>query len=295
MRRTFDVPRHSSRVLARVAGPGSLTGVRIRLRRFGVTGAADPPQAARDALEHARLRIRFDGRRTVDAPLGEFFGSGLGPARVRALMFAMDPGLHGWMTSWWPMPFRSGATLALVNASDTSIAAGDLQMKSARSSAWTSALRPNGTAGYFHAVGHRAATRPGRDWTFLDTRGAGTLVGITQTMRGMEPPYHLEGDDRAWVDGARTPQIQGTGTEDVYRGGWYWYHRTYTLPLFGSPVEQIRRAGCLANCRTAYRLFIADPISFGRSLRYQIEHGSQDVVPAGYGSTAYWYQRPRGG
>ena len=41
-------------------------------------------------LSGARLRITFDGQTTVDAPLGEFFGSGLGEYDTRTLMSAMD-------------------------------------------------------------------------------------------------------------------------------------------------------------------------------------------------------------
>ena len=39
-------------------------------------------------LNGLRLRITFDGRQTVDSPVGEFFGSGLGERNVRSLMSA---------------------------------------------------------------------------------------------------------------------------------------------------------------------------------------------------------------
>jgi hypothetical protein len=41
-------------------------------------------------LSGARLQITFDGQTTVDAPIGEFFGSGLGKYDVRTLMFSID-------------------------------------------------------------------------------------------------------------------------------------------------------------------------------------------------------------
>jgi len=40
-------------------------------------------------------------------------------------------------------------------------------------------------------------------------------------MEGPNPPYYMEGNERAYVDGAATPQTQGTGTEDFFDGGWY--------------------------------------------------------------------------
>lgn len=283
--RSFSAPAGRRVVLARLRGSGEITALRIRLRRFAGSGV--------DAFEHLRLGISFDGRRTVDAPFGEFFGSGLGPALVRSVMFAMNPDPHGWVSAWWPMPYRSSAVLVLDNRSRTSIDAGDVEITSTRSPRWRRALGPGGDAGYFHAWGHSGHTKPGRYWLFLRTRGAGTFMGVTHTMRGSEPPYHLEGNEQGFVDGARRPQLQGTGTEDFYLGGWYWYRRTYTLPLSGSPVFGTPATGCPSgNCRTAYRLMLADAVPFTRSILYRIEHGNRNSVPAVYGSTAYWYQRP---
>ena len=83
----------------------------------GVRGFSYPVDAQTAAnsmavLEGARLQIVFDGQTTVDAPIGEFFGSGLGKYDVRTLMFSVDNSSpNGWYTTWWPMPFakRCGA------------------------------------------------------------------------------------------------------------------------------------------------------------------------------------------
>lgn len=292
--RAFRAPIGRRVILARLRGSGIISEVRIRLRRFG-SATQSAERAATDVFEHARLQIRFDGRLTVDAPLGEFFGSGLGPVHVRSLMFAMSADPHGWASGWWPMPYRRSAVLTLENRSTTPVGAGDLVVRAARSPRWRRALGPRGNAGYFHALGQRHHTQAGRYWTFLRTRGAGTFMGVTQTMEGRDPPYYLEGDEQAFVDGARRPQIQGTGTEDFYLGGWYWYNQTYSLPLVGSPASRTVDTGCgYASCRTAYRIMIADAVPFERSLLYRIEHGSDNTISAVYSSTAYWYQRPPG-
>jgi hypothetical protein len=63
-------------------------------------------------LSGARLQITFDGQTTVDAPIGEFFGSGLGKYDVRTLMFSIDNSSpDGWYTTWWPMPFVRNAII----------------------------------------------------------------------------------------------------------------------------------------------------------------------------------------
>ena len=102
-----------------------------------------------DILRGARVRITFDGRRTVDAPVGEFFGSGLGEYAVRSLMFSLDP--EGWSSSWWPMPYRSRATVELFNGSGSAIAGAQARVTAARSEAAGRALA-RGETGHFHAT-----------------------------------------------------------------------------------------------------------------------------------------------
>ncbi len=288
----FSVRPGHQVVLAHITGTGAITGLRLRLERYGISEASTPAGAAANVYESARLRIRFDGVRTVDAPLGEFFGSGLGPAPVRSLMFAMDGTPSGWDTSWWPMPFARSAEVMLDNSSRTTISAGELELTWARNGAWAARLGPTGQFGYFHAQGHRGETEPGAYWTFLKTRGAGTFQGVTLTMEGGNPPLYMEGNERAYIDGVHVPQIQGTGTEDFFDGGWYFWNHLFTLPLSGYPAQESSSDGCpRLTCKTAYRLEIADSVPFEHSILYEIQHGPSNNIPAVYSSTAYWYQR----
>jgi hypothetical protein len=229
------------------------------------------------ALERVRLLITFDGHRTVDSPLGEFFGSGLDGRPVHALMFAAD---HGSFTSWWPMPFRSEARVQLLNRSDTAFGG-------RASVIWGQA---NQSGVYFATSSHAAITTAGLDWPFLQADGAGKLVGVSQTMAGPNRTY-LEGDDIGFIDGSPTPQLHGTGTEDFYEGGWYWNRGPFSDPLNGEPSHEQGLPGCRAICDSAYRLMLADSVPFTSSINYGIEHGNQNAVPAIYSSTAFWYQR----
>jgi hypothetical protein len=294
LRRTFALRAGRDITLARLRGSGAITTLGLRLRRLGHSepGARGTPPIT-DALRGLRLLASFDGRQTVNAPLGEFFGSGLGRARVRALLFAMDPRAGGWATSWWPMPYGGRAVVRLRNASHSDVAAGDLRLTAARSPRWRAALGPRGNAGLFHARGHRGPTRPDAPWTLLRARGTGTFTGVTVTMEGPAPPRYLEGDEQGFVDGARRPALEGTGTEDFFGGAWYFYERLFSLPLTGYPRKGVSGPICqAASCTTAYRLMVADAVPFRRSLHYVLEHGDRNSVPAVYGSTAYWYARP---
>ncbi|HEV2779372.1 MAG TPA: glycoside hydrolase family 172 protein [Actinophytocola sp.] len=249
-------------------------------------------------LAGARLRITFDGQTTVDAPIGEFFGgSGLGEYDTRTLMSAMDTAPDGWYTSWWPMPFAESATVALVN--DSGVPIGDVSIEAtfAADPSVGAALRA-GALGYFHATHQPMAhTVDGRDWTFLEATGQGVFYGVTHTMRGDIPSgnrrNYLEGDERVYVDGARTPTLHGTGTEDFYESGWYFRDgTTYTMPLAGNPAYELDGDGCRYDCTGAYRLMLGDAVSFSSALRFDIEHGPANDAPAFYSSTAYWYGTP---
>ncbi|QUQ64621.1 glycoside hydrolase family 172 protein [Kutzneria sp. CA-103260] len=247
----------------------------------------DPDQvdATNSVLSGARLVISFDGQTTVDAPLGEFFGSGLGQFDTRTLMSSIDAAPGGWYTSWWPMPFSSNATVQLVNSSGIAVTGATAEITSAPAAAGRDP---------FHATHIASTTQPGVDYPFLDVRGHGVFYGVTHTMRGLIPTgnqrAYLEGDERVFVDGSSSPSWHGTGTEDFYESGWYFRDgTTYAMPLAGNPAYQVGSDGCQYDCTGTYRLMLPDSVPFATGLRFGIEHGPVDDAPASYSSTAYWY------
>ncbi|GAA0513475.1 glycoside hydrolase family 172 protein [Saccharopolyspora thermophila] len=266
----------------------------------------DPGQVAAsdELLSTARIRITFDGQTTVDAPIGEFFGTGLGEHDVRSLMSSVDPGLDGWYTAWWPMPFAQHAVIEVVNGGGVPITGATAEVTSAPAEI-------GDDVGLFHATHRRGVTVQGQDWNFLDTGGAGTFYGVTHSMRGLIPPgaatlrddeehsvetyaanqrNYLEGDERFYVDGAAEPAWHGTGTEDFYESGWYFREgTTFSMPLHGNPSHEVSVDGCQYDCTGAYRILINDAVPFRTGLRAGIEHGPANDEPGDYSSTAYWY------
>ncbi|MFC5260526.1 DUF2961 domain-containing protein [Kribbella qitaiheensis] len=257
--------------------------------------AATAEDAARvkssDALlSGVRVQVTVDGKKRVDSPIGEFFGSGLGENEVRSLFFAMDP--DGWYSSWWPMPYLARATVTLVNTSQYKLSGGQAEVTSARDAKVAADLM-TGKSGYFTTISHRAEPAMGSDWTIADTTGRGKFVGVSQTMEGLQPDGntrgYLEGDERVYVDGERTPAIHGTGTEDYYESGWYFNQGTYSTPFHGNSGHEVQAGECKNECDSAFRLHITDAVDFQNQLTFGIEHGQQDDHPAVYGSTAYLY------
>jgi hypothetical protein len=142
------------------------------------------------ALQSARIQIAWDGEATpsVDAPVGAFFGSGLGPADVRALAFSMNGRVY---ESRFRMPFWSGFHLSVTGLSG----ALRIHVGSARYS--------RTEAGYFHA--HSSESLPtlvGRDFEYLAARGAGKLVGTVLTVHPSSPTTKKwwEGDLRSYAN-----------------------------------------------------------------------------------------------
>jgi hypothetical protein len=284
---TVSVPAGGRSVLADLTGPAAVTALRLRVPDASATEAV---------LNGLRVQITFDGRTTVDAPVAEFFGAGLGERTVRSLMFAMDAAAGGWYSAWWPMPFRSTASIALVNTTGATVSSVQAEITSAPGTQWTTALSATGDAGYFTTQARRAETVSGRDWLVADQSGRGKFVGIVQTMRGHvatgNTRMYLEGDERVYVDGSLTPQIYGTGTEDFYESGWYFSRGTYSGVFTGNTGHYLRTATCPDECDATYRLMIGDAVDYTTGLRFSIEHGAANDASANYGSTAFLYTQP---
>lgn len=289
--RIVDLPAGVAARFAESAGPGIISALKLQL-----------PDPTDQLLSGLRLQMEFDGRTMVDSPLGEFFGAGLGAATVRSLMFAAipQPGGSLSLSAWWPMPFARSARLTLVNTTGAPVTGIGADVATAPDPQWESALA-DGRAGYFTARSHAAPTAFGQDWLFADEPGHGKFVGVSHTIRGSRiktafsdaAPYFLEGAERVYTDGASSPQWYGTGTEDLYEGGWYFKDGTrFSDPLTGQPDQRTAAGGCADYCVTVYRLMLADAVDYHSAIRFGIEHGKRNMVQPDYSSTAFLYTQP---
>lgn len=268
-----DLPAGAAQTIAEFTGPAMISALYLRL-----------PEPTDQLLTGLRLQIDFDGQTTVDSPLGEFFGAGLGTTSVRSLMFAAVSQAGGSLalSSWWPMPFARTTRIGLVNATDTGASGIATDVAIAPDPQWAAALA-GGRAGYFTARSQAGPTIPGQDWLFADEHGHGKFVGVSHTMRGYpiktsfsdDTPYFLEGAERVYIDGSASPQWYRTGTEDFYEGGWYFKGGTrFSAPLTGQPDQRRASGGCAGYCVAAYRLMLADAIGYRSAIRFGIEHGN---------------------
>jgi hypothetical protein len=286
--RVVDVPAGAGLTIAESTGPATISGLRLQL-----------PEPTDQLLTGLRLRIEFDDRTTVDSPLGEFFGAGLGANTVRSLMFAAIPQPSGSLSlsAWWPMPFARTARVTLVNTTANPVPGIDSDVVTTPDPQWAPALA-SGRVGYFTARSNAGPTVLGQDWLFADEEGHGKFVGVSHTIRGSriktsfsdDAPYFLEGAERVYTDGSASPQWYGTGTEDFYEGGWYFKNGThFSDPFTGQPDQRTEAGGCADYCSATYRLMLADAIDYHSAIRFGIEHGKRNMVQPDYSSTAFLY------
>jgi hypothetical protein len=276
------------------AGPGIITHVWFTL--------------ASNEMYHLKklvLRMYWDGEATpsVETPLGDFFGLGLGEYYlIQAVPLSVAPN-HA-LNSFFPMPFQKHARITVTNMGQMKVDAFyfniDCQVYSKPLPADTL---------YFHAQYRQASPNKGmtNDWkdngdprangrknlngegnyVWLEAAGRGHFVGVTMSVLQNQDYWWGEGDDMFFVDGAKEPTITGTGSEDYFLGAYDFGGKPFSYPLYGAPVVGEERAGSRSS---VYRFHLDSPIPFTKSLKATIEHGHANVRSDNYFSVAYWYQ-----
>jgi len=276
------------------AGPGLITHV-------WVTIASDDP----NHLKALVLRMYWDEEATpsVEAPIGDFFGLGLGDYQLYQSL-PLSVGSDKALNSFFAMPFQKHARITVTNegAIKTDAFYFNIDYR-----AYPKALP--GDQLYFHAQYRQAA--PAHGWSnqwhsngdamvndkknlngegnyvWLEATGRGHFVGVTMSVLQNQDGWWGEGDDMFFVDGESTPSINGTGSEDYFLGAWDFGGHAFSYGLFGAPVVGQEVAGGRSS---VYRFHLDSPIPFTKSLRATIEHGHANVRSDNMFSVAYWYQ-----
>jgi hypothetical protein len=256
-------------------------------------------------LKRIVLRIYWDGEATpsVEAPIGDFFGLGLG-YYVPWQSAMLSVGSIKDMNCFFPMPFARHARITVTNEGQKQVKALYYNIDY-RTDATT--LAP-GTL-YFHAQYRQA--QPNHGWTnqwsknsqpfvnrkmnptgqdnyvWLDAKGTGQYAGVTMSILQNQDDWWGEGDDMFFVDGAKKPSIAGTGAEDYFLGAWGFKDHPFSYQMYGAPVVGKSRAGSRTS---VYRFHLDSPIVFKSSFLATIEHGNANHRSDNYYSVAYWYQ-----
>ncbi|MET1071581.1 MAG: DUF2961 domain-containing protein [Umezawaea sp.] len=267
-----------------------------------------------DLLGRLSIRIRWDGatKPAVDAPLGSLFAIGshgfsLAP---RTLMAGVDP--SGALYLYFPMPFARHATVELVNSGPAVGGIGYEIAHRAQSGSFDD-------LGYF-STEYREQSVPAsynHDVDLIDRDGQGTVVGLVTSARGAPGPVsvdraypegyppltgyqvgyfgYIEGDEKFYVDGNRTPVAHGTGIEDFGNGGFGWNKGFVATATHGFTTYRADKVGPTdwVSRMSTHRIMLADRVGFTNHVRLSLEHGLvNDFGVDRLDTLVYYYVKP---
>jgi hypothetical protein len=262
-------------------GPGALTEMKVKIQADNLD----------EALRGCLLRIAFDGsqRPQVEAPLGDFFGSGPGVNPFSSLPFTVEK--DGTMICRFVMPFRKIFKMEFVNYTAKPL---DIQVQY-HVLPW----QWDDRSMYFHAkwridpdmyVGRGAIDMP-----YVVAIGKGVFVGCAAML--MNPAgiptaggnWWGEGDEKILVDGEKRPSIFGTGSEDYFNYSWS-RPDLFADPFCGQPLDSgPDTAGYVSN----HRFQVLDAVPFEKSLAVILELWAHSPLPGlSYARIAYYYALP---
>lgn len=215
-------------------------------------------------LRSIRIEMYWDNAVTpaVSAPLGDFFGIGLGRRVPFQNEFFSDPEGRSFNCNI-PMPFRTAARIVIINESDKPVTLFyDVNL--------TSVDKHDKPVYYFHAYWNREnKTKLGRDFVILpQVNGKGRFLGtnigiIADTI--YETSWWGEGEVKMYIDGDKDlPTLIGTGTEDYI--GTAWGQGQYVNRYQGCPVaDDKNKQWCY------YRYHVPDPVYFDMNCKVTIQ------------------------
>ncbi len=292
-----------TRTIAEIEGPAIISHIWITI--------STPEQYH---LKKIVLRMYWDEEITpsVEAPVGDFFGLGLGEYFLYDSA-ALSVGSQKALNTFFPMPFRRSARITVSNEGDETVNAFYYNIDYERH-----ATLPQ-NIGYFHAQYRQAAPNPSwtTDWNYngdelvlehrnpdgadnyiiMEATGRGHYVGVTHSILQNQGDWWGEGDEMIFVDGGEMPQIVGTGSEDYYLGAWCYAgcginpfgttKPTFAFQRFGNPMNGGDDRGAKW---MVYRLHTESPITFTESIKVTIEHGHGNHRADNFYTVGYWYQ-----
>ena len=246
------------------------------VRRIWMTFWDRSPQM----LRSLKIEMFWDGaaKPAVSAPLGDFFGIGLGQTTQFQSVFFSNPEGRSF-NAIIPMPFKTGMRIVMTNESKNDLPELFYDVE------YTIGDKHPANALYFHAYYRREnPTVLQKDYEILPQitgkgRYLGANIGVIVNTKEYFNTWWGEGEVKMFLDGDRAlPTIVGTGTEDYI--GTAWGQGAFAHLYQGSPIADEKTMRW-----SFYRYHVTDPIYFYRDIRitmqqigYLAEHSRPPLV-----------------
>lgn len=224
------------------------------------------PDRSPRMLRSLRIEMYWDGAKTpaVSAPLGDFFGIGLGQTTTFQSAFFSNPEGRSF-NCFIPMPFKTGMKIVITNESSDDLPELFYDVD------YTLGDRHSTSVLYFHAHYRREnPTRLQQDYEVLPLvkgrgRYLGTNIGVIVNQKTYFNTWWGEGEVKIYLDGdGALPTMSGTGTEDYI--GTAWGQGAFAHDYQGSPIaDEKNMRWCF------YRYHIPDPVYFYKDIRVTIQ------------------------
>ncbi|MEL6556707.1 MAG: glycoside hydrolase family 172 protein [Bacteroidota bacterium] len=265
-------------------------------------------------LKKIIIRMYWDGETnpSVEAPIGDFYGLGLGKYETYETAFT-SVGSQKALNAYFQMPFKKSAKITITSECDQPIGAFYYNID------WEKHRELPKDVLYFHASYRQQTPTDGytTEWggnndahiynkknpkgegnyVIMEAEGRGHFLGVTHSLIQNQGDWWGEGDEMIYIDGETEPSIVGTGAEDYYLGAWCYGGcglNTFgnALPEFaylhyGNPVNGGDDRGAQW---IVYRFHTEAPVTFRESIKMTIEHGHANHRSDNYYTVAYWYQ-----
>jgi hypothetical protein len=256
--------------------------------------AFSPARILEGMTRNIILTVTWDDEKvpSIHCPLADFFGFAYGDRSVRSLLFGTN---EETCYCLFPMPFDKSAELKLSYPVNSEAKTSSLISPNPPVALDMVLLfdkknprKPN--EGKFYTYWSRQIPPEGTPHTILDVTGRGHYVGCILQSQGLKPgkTWFFEGDDVTVIDGEM--RIHGTGTEDIFNGGYYsevncWDSRL-NRPLSGSLgySHPYYRTG-------GYRINLLDKVAYEKSLNLTVERGddNSNSIAVDFTSVAFYY------
>ncbi|HUZ60050.1 MAG TPA: glycoside hydrolase family 172 protein [Hanamia sp.] len=251
------------------------------VRRLFLSVMSNPAKAVKSLW----LQITFDGRQTVNVPVGFFFGCGDQLVEARNWYSKVDS--SGIMAAFWVMPYHRSAVISLLNKGKARLS-GELKV-AIGSWKWAKSTM------CFHADFKRmnnymTVAKIGKDFNYINLKDkAGVYVGDILQVNKAVGGWWGEGDEKIYIDGSTFPNDFGTGTEDYY--GYAWGHPETFNHIFNSQplgnANLINVGGTTVDSRERD----LDAIPFCNSFRFDMGSWNWFGGPVNYAWTCFWYEK----